>query len=99
MPLPARKRATPAPSDRLVVMRIGGESPRYEILPPEAAPAGGHARPTEEGRAAGHSPFSKALKGLGRAVDAGEALMAGAAHGSLGSLDSGQLIALQAGIY
>lgn len=80
-------------------MRIGGESPRYEIVPLKTSPLpGGHTAPAE-GRAAGAASFSKALKGLGRAVDGGEALIASAAHGNLGGLDSGQLIALQAGIY
>jgi hypothetical protein len=78
-------------------MRIGGESPSYEIVPiapePEAsapvAPASGHSGVS----------FLKALKGIGRAVDGGEALVASAARGNLGGMDSGQLIALQAGIY
>jgi hypothetical protein len=39
------------------------------------------------------------LRGLGVAVDRGEALMASAARGNIGGLDSAQLIALQAGIY
>lgn len=76
-------------------MKIGGESPRYELVPvsPDApAPA------TPAGRASGPS-FAAALKGVGKAVDRGEALIARAAHGDLGGLDSAQLIALQAGIY
>jgi hypothetical protein len=36
---------------------------------------------------------------VGRAIDGGEALIARAARGNLGGLDSAQLIALQAGIY
>ena len=43
--------------------------------------------------------FARALRGIGSAVDRGEALIARATHGSLGALDSAQLIALQAGIY
>lgn len=76
-------------------MRIGGESPRYELVPvaPEA-----DAAPLAPSRSSGPS-FSDALKGVGSAVDRGEALIARAAHGSLGGLDSAQLIALQAGIY
>jgi hypothetical protein len=77
-------------------MKIGRESPRYElvVVPPgdsqasRAAPAG----------TSGPS-FAAALEGIGSAVDRGEALIARAAHGHLGSLDSAQLIALQAGIY
>jgi len=76
-------------------MRIGGESPAYEMVPIEVAPDNASA-PLGKAPAAS---FAKALKGLGGAVDRGEALIAGAARGNLGGLDSGQLIALQAGIY
>ena len=84
-------------------MRIGGESPRYELVPVEPSVSGGsgideQAAPTAT-RAAGEATFLTALKGVGRAVDGGEALIASASHGNLGSLDSAQLIALQAGIY
>ena len=48
---------------------------------------------------AAEGTFLKALKGVGQAVDGGEALIRGASHGNLGGLDSVQLIALQAGIY
>jgi hypothetical protein len=76
-------------------MRIGGESPRFEVVPvppdPEAAPATSATAP------AGAS-FAQALQGLGRSIDRGEALIARAGHG-LGNLDAGQLIALQVGIY
>jgi hypothetical protein len=76
-------------------MRIGGESPKWEMVPLATGPTpmGG----TLEKPAA--ATFSKALQGIGGAVDRGEALIARAAHGNLGGLDSGQLIALQAGIY
>ncbi|HVY29409.1 MAG TPA: hypothetical protein VHB79_22780 [Polyangiaceae bacterium] len=78
-------------------MRIGGESPSYEMVPitPEAD---GAAPALAKGEHSGVS-FQKALRGIGRAVDGGERLVAGAASGNLGDLDSGQLIALQAGIY
>ena len=77
-------------------MRIGGESPRYELVPvPPEAESPASAAP---GRASRPS-FASALKGIGGAVDRGEALIARAAHGHLGGLDSAQLIALQAGIY
>lgn len=77
-------------------MRISGESPRYDLVPvePERPTAGGAAP------AAGSGPsFAQALRSLGGAVDRGEALVGRASHGGLGDLDSGQLIALQAGIY
>jgi hypothetical protein len=78
-------------------MRIGGESPHYELVPVETAHS--PAAKGGEGRAAGESAFLRAVKGVGGAIDRGEALIAHAAHGNLGGLDSGQLIALQAGIY
>ncbi|HTA91139.1 MAG TPA: hypothetical protein VK745_16245 [Polyangiaceae bacterium] len=43
------------------------------------------------------SPFSRALRGLGREIDVGERQVAGASQ--LRSYDTGTLIALQAGIY
>ncbi len=81
-------------------MRIGGENPRYEMVPVEPAVSGnsGHAASAEV-QAAGEATFLRALRGVGHAVDGGEALIASAAHGNLGGLDSVQLIALQAGIY
>jgi len=61
------------------------------VTPGEAqAPPGGRS---------GEATFAKALHGIGHAVDAGEALIASASRGNMGGLDSGQLIALQAGIY
>jgi len=77
-------------------MKIGGESPRYELVPVRPDPP-----PTAPGPAAraGGPSFVAALKGIGGAVDRGQALIARAAHGNLGALDSAQLIALQAGIY
>ncbi len=75
-------------------MRIAGESPRYEPLPitPQAS--------APQAAAAADGPrFSAALRGLGSAVDRGEALIRRATGGALGGLDSAQLIALQAGIY
>ena len=77
-------------------MRIGGESPAYEMVPIQ--PAEGQAAKSA-GREAGGPSFSQALKGVGSAVDRGEALIAAASRGNLGGLDSAQLIALQAGIY
>jgi hypothetical protein len=76
-------------------MRIGGESPTWEMVPIEASRASSDGTRVKPGEAT----FSRTLKGIGRAVDRGEALIASAARGNLGGLDSGQLIALQAGIY
>jgi hypothetical protein len=78
-------------------MRIGGERPSYDLvpIPPDAGESSLPAR--AEGR--GSATFARALRGLATAVDRGEALMASAAHGNIGGLDSAQLIALQAGIY
>jgi hypothetical protein len=79
-------------------MRIGSESPGYELVPitPEAEGAASH---VVAGGEHGGVSFLKALRGIGRAVDGGEALVTAAARGNLGGLDSAQLIALQAGIY
>jgi hypothetical protein len=77
-------------------MRIGGESPTYEMVPVEPTPAEVHGPSIAK---SGEGTFLKALHGIGHAVDGGEALIASASRGNLGGLDSGQLIALQAGIY
>lgn len=92
---PPKKHATAAAADRIAGMRIGGESPTWEMVPVDATPAASSGTPAKPAAAT----FSRALKGIGGAVDRGEALIAGAARGNLGGLDSGQLIALQAGIY
>jgi hypothetical protein len=80
-------------------MRIGGESPRYEMVPVAPSPAEVAGGSTKVSGAAAEGAFLKALKGVGHAVDGGEALIRSASHGNLGGLDSVQLIALQAGIY
>jgi hypothetical protein len=81
-------------------MRIGGESPSYEMVPIAAESGALRDAPVLHGSAPGAGlSFLKALKGVGKAVDGGEALVAGAARGNLGGLDSARLIALQAGIY
>lgn len=78
-------------------MRIGGESPSYSMVPISPEP---HASRAEQAERPGHGPsFSRALRGIGGAVDRCEALIASASGGNLGGLDSAQLIALQAGIY
>lgn len=86
-------------------MRIAGESTRYEILPisPGAPPERNSSASAASAEAAGHPAsgpaFASLLHALGRSIDAGEALMARAGRGGLSGLDSGQLIALQVGIY
>ena len=66
--------------------RIGPSTP----LPEPPAPA---ARTSDE-----PSAFSKILSGLGKEVDKGEVLMKRAIGGGK-SMDTGDLIALQAGVY
>ena len=80
-------------------MRIGGENPRYELVPVE--PEGASARSsTASGSAdAPGLSFAQALQSVGDVVDRGEGLISRASRGGLGGLDSAQLIALQAGIY
>jgi tetrahydromethanopterin S-methyltransferase subunit C len=80
-------------------MRIGGESPRYELVPVDASPPKLATGCVKAASGAAEGAFLKALKGVGHAVDGGEALIRSASHGNLGGLDSVQLIALQAGIY
>ena len=89
-----RKIATGGGPDRWQVMRIGGESPRYEFVPVPPDPASA-AAPVQ---AAPGPSFADALHGIGGAVDRGEALIARAARGSLGGLDSGEFLSLLAGI-
>lgn len=77
-------------------MKIGGEGPRYEPLPLSVAPA-----PASGAVAAGPAgpSFASVLKGVGRAIDAGEARLSHAQHGGFGGLDNAQLIALQIQVY
>jgi len=56
------------------------------------------AEPPAEPRAPGPSSFELVLRRLGKNVEAGERIVAGAARG-YASLDAAELIALQAGIY
>ncbi len=76
-------------------MRITRESAGFEGVPTTTRPPSVGAGPQVEGGAS----FIDALRGVGGAVDRGEALIARAVRGDLGGLDSAQLIALQAGIY
>jgi hypothetical protein len=83
-------------------MRIGGESPRYELVPIEPETARAAAAPTlapQPSSSGSGVAFAQALAGVGGAIDRGEALIARATRGSMAGLDSAQLIALQAGIY
>jgi hypothetical protein len=80
-------------------MRIGGESPRYELVPVEPPGADVQTLPAGGTASAAGPSFAQALQRIGSAVDRGEALIARASRGGLGGLDSAQLIALQAGIY
>jgi len=81
-------------------MRIGSDTPRYEFVPvkPDDAGSASALSATPASSGSGVS-FAHALEGLGSTVDRGEALIARATRGSLGGLDSAELIALQAGIY
>jgi len=82
-------------------MRIGGEGPRYELVPiePEAPGADAPSLASPPSASASGAAFARALQGIGGAIDRGEALIARATQGSMTGLDSAQLIALQAGIY
>jgi hypothetical protein len=80
-------------------MRIGGENPRYELVPVDAEGAGPRGPTASASADSAGASFVQALQSVGTAVDRGEALIARASRGGLGALDSTQLIALQAGIY
>jgi hypothetical protein len=80
-------------------MRIGGENPRYELVPVEPEGAGATSLPPRDVTGGAGPSFTQALQNIGAAVDRGEALIGRASRGGLGGLDSAQLIALQAGIY
>ncbi len=72
---------------------IRGERPA-SLPPPTSA-----ARPAEApAPAEGPSPFARILHGLGKEADRGEALVQGALRGG-GSMESGDLLRLQAGVY
>jgi hypothetical protein len=81
-------------------MRIGSESPRYELVPIEPEPTTPSAASSPQLSASSSgAAFANALQGIGGAIDRGEALIARATTGGMAGLDSAQLIALQAGIY
>ena len=65
------------------------------MVPSEAGPASQAVRVARAPEA--ESSFSRAVRGLGREIDVGEAQVASASQ--LHNYDTGTLIALQAGIY
>jgi hypothetical protein len=79
----------------MVISGVRAEQPSFEPTPStpalHAVSAEAQAEPEVE------SPFSRAMRGLGREIDVGERQVAGASQ--LRSYDTGTLIALQAGIY
>lgn len=76
-------------------MRIGGENGFREapVATGEVTPRAGAV--AEEGP----SPFARVLRGLGREVDHGEKVVRRAIDGGGKDLSSGELLALQAGVY
>ncbi len=56
-------------------------------------------KPAEPAADSGPSAFARMVHGLGREINGGEAMMRSATQSASGSLDPGQLIALQAGVY
>ena len=69
-----------------------------ESAAPSLAPESRRAEPESEPRDLSPSAFQRVLERLGGSVDEGERIVARAA-GGFASLDSAELIALQAGIY
>lgn len=69
------------------------------VRPPLPTPEVGSAVPAAREAAKTPDEFARVLSGIGKAIDRGERIMAGAASGTYASLDAGALIALQAGIY
>jgi hypothetical protein len=77
-------------------MHIGRSERLPTTLPALESPS--QPPPPSGGEPAPEGSFERALRGLGARIDAGERLVGQALHGS-SSLDAGELIALQAGIY
>jgi len=77
----------------MAISGVRGEGPVLERL--SALPAQPAVPKASEGE--GEGVFARALRGLGREIDVGEARTAGASQ--LRSYDTGTLIALQVGIY
>ncbi len=79
-------------------MRIGGENGLRQAPVAKGevtARAGGATGAAEDGP----SPFARVLRGLGREVDHGEKVVRRAIDGGGKDLGSGELLALQAGVY
>jgi hypothetical protein len=74
------------------------ESP---VVQPQATPAATRPPAAAVTDAGEPSPFARVLHGLGKAVQQGESLVKEASLGGAGdgTLDAGQLIALQVGVY
>lgn len=79
------------------------ESPVARPLAAPAAPAPAAVAGTAGGSGPSPSPFARVLHGLGHEVQRGEALVkqvtGGAGGTDTATLDAGQLIALQVGVY
>ena len=71
-------------------------------MPSEALPKEGAAtvvKPAAPVEGGGPSAFAQLVHGLGKEINGGEAMMRSAVQSASGSLDPGQLISLQAGVY
>lgn len=74
-------------------------SPLEGVRPVSPQPELPSAAPREAERPKSPGEFARVLNGLGKAIDRGERIMAGASSGAYATQDAGALIALQAGIY
>ncbi len=79
----------------MVISGVRAEQPSFEPTP--SAPVLRSVSVEVAAEPELESPFSRALRGLGREIDVGERQVASASQ--LRSYDTGTLIALQAGIY
>jgi hypothetical protein len=88
-------------------MRVGDSSVRDGQLMTDPSPSVGPAKTRSAARVGAGvvdpneelSPFAKILRGLGREVDRGEAVVARAVGGAGQDLGNVELLALQAGVY
>ena len=79
----------------MAISGIRGEQPSLDHGPTVQVPVA--AVPAAKPEVQAEGAFSRAMRGLGREIDVGEAQVASASQ--LHSYDTGTLIALQAGIY
>jgi hypothetical protein len=80
----------------MAISGVRGDRTVFEQSPAPASP--GVSQPSAAfAKGEGEGAFARALRGLGREIDVGEARAAGASQ--LRSYDTGTLIALQVGIY